>query len=72
MTEFNTAIESASAFILDVSLRATFVLLVTILIGWLLRSASASSRRLAWIGGLTASLMVPMMMATGPSTMHVI
>jgi beta-lactamase regulating signal transducer with metallopeptidase domain/outer membrane protein assembly factor BamB len=67
MTDFNTTIESANAFILDASLRTTFVLLTTILIGWSLRSAAASSRRLVWIGGLTASLMVPLMMAVGPS-----
>jgi beta-lactamase regulating signal transducer with metallopeptidase domain/outer membrane protein assembly factor BamB len=67
VNSLNDTIESASVFILDASLRSTFVLLVTILIGWSLRSAAASSRRLVWIGGLTTSLMVPLMMAVGPS-----
>jgi beta-lactamase regulating signal transducer with metallopeptidase domain/outer membrane protein assembly factor BamB len=67
MSSFDNAMESATAFILDASLRTTFVLLTTILIGWSLRSAAASVRRLVWIGGLTTSLMVPLMMTVGPA-----
>lgn len=67
MSSFDNAMESATAFILDASLRTTFVLLTTILIGWSLRSAAASARRLVWIGGLITSLMIPLMMAVGPT-----
>ncbi|MGZ0164568.1 MAG: outer membrane protein assembly factor BamB family protein [Planctomycetales bacterium] len=67
MSSFNDAMESATSFVLDASLRTTFVLLTTILIGWSLRSAAASARRLVWIGGLTTSLMIPLMMAVGPA-----
>jgi hypothetical protein len=59
MSSFNDAMESATSFVLDASLRATVVLLATMLIAWLLRSAAASARRLVWIGGLSASLMIP-------------
>ncbi len=67
MSSFENAMESATAFILDASLRTTVVLLTTMLIGWSLRSAAASARRLVWIGGLTTSLMIPLMMAVGPA-----
>lgn len=66
MSSFNDAMESATSFVFDASLRTTVVLLTTILIAWLLRSAAASARRLVWIGGLSASLMIPGMMVFGP------
>ncbi len=66
MSSFNDAMESATAFVFDASLRTTVVLLATILIAWLLRSTAASARRLVWIGGLSATLMIPGMMVFGP------
>ena len=66
MSSFNDAMELATSFVIDASLRTTVVLLATILIAWLLRSAAASARRLVWIGGLSASLMIPGMMVFGP------
>lgn len=66
MSSFDNAMESATSFVLDASLRTTIVLLTTILIAWLLRSAAASARRLVWIGGLGASLMILGMVVFGP------
>lgn len=66
MSYLNDATDSATSFVLDASLLATVVLLATILVACFLRSASAFARRLVWIGGLSASLMIPGMLAVGP------
>ena len=66
MSSFDNAMESAISFVVDAGLRTTAVLLVTMFMVWLLRSAAASVRRLVWIGGLTTSLLIPCMLAIGP------
>lgn len=67
MNSLNHFMDMAVSLALDVGLRATIVLLVTMLLVTLLKQSSASARRLVWIGGLSSVIILPLLTVWGPT-----